>query len=139
MLAQEPELGSGSLDIVVDACDLMIAEPELSDLGLGLSQFDCAVTELNSGGEVEASNLLPDACVVVATSEPFASVDEDIEDEEFQRFGGLSCPCEEPYYFAPAPSKSVSKRLGIREVSRHDIAFMRGKPRLMLLWEGESH
>ena len=44
-----------------------------------------------------------------------------------------------PYYFAPAPSESVSKRLGPREVSRHDIAFMRGKLRLMSLWEGESH
>ena len=37
----------------------------------------------------------------------------------------------------PCASESFSKRG--REVSRHDVAFMRGKPRLMALWEGESH
>ena len=59
------------------------------------------------------------------------------EDEESQKFGDLSCPSVEPFYFAPPPSESFSKRG--REVSRHDAAFMRGKPRLMALWEGESH
>ena len=65
-------------------------------------------------------------------------MEEDSEDEDSQKFGDSSCPSEEPYYFAPAPSESFSKRFG-REVSRHDIAFIRGKPRLMSLWEGESH
>ena len=45
--------------------------------------------------------------------------------------------CREPFYFARPPSESFSKRG--REVSRHDVASMRGKPRLMALWEGESH
>ena len=59
------------------------------------------------------------------------------DDEEAQKFGDLSCPSVEPFYFALPPSESFSKRG--REVSRHDVAFMRGKPRLMALWEGESN
>ena len=126
----------------MDASELIIAEP-VSILGLGLSQPDFPVAEVNSGGEAEASNVLADAGFDGATSEPFASVEEDSEDdeefeddEESQKFGDLSCPSNEPFYFAPAPSESSSKRG--REVSRHDVAFMRGKPRLMSLWEGES-
>ena len=110
----------------------------MSNLGLGLSQPDFSVAELNLGGKAETDNLLADAGIDGAMSEPFASVEEDSEDdEESQKFGDLSCPSVEPFYFAPAPSESLSKR-GC-EVSRHDIAFMRGKPRLMSLWEGELH
>ena len=44
----------------------------------------------------------------------------------------------EPFYFAPAPAKSNSRKYGAL-VSRHDIAFMPGVSGLMCLWEGESH
>jgi hypothetical protein len=81
-----------------------------------LSKPDFPVAEVNSGGEAEASNVLADADFDGATSEPFASVEEDSEDdEESQKFGDLSCPSNEPFYFAPALSESSSKRG--REVS----------------------
>ena len=63
---------------------------------------------------------------IYCQSEPFAGVEEDSEDEESQKFGDLSYTRLEPFYFAPAPSESSSKRG--REVSRHDIAFIRGNP-----------
>ena len=59
------------------------------------------------------------------------------DDEESQKLGDMSCPSDEPFYFAPPPSESFSRRG--REVSRHDVVFVRGKPRLMALWEGEQH
>jgi hypothetical protein len=62
----------------------------------------------------------------------------DIEDdEESEKLGGISCPSDQSFYFSPPPSESFSRRG--REVSRHDVAFVRGKPRLMALWEGEQH
>ena len=86
---------------------------------------------------VEASNSLPDVVVDGASREQSAiGEDEESEDdEESQNFGNLSCPSKNPFYFAP--SESFLKRR--REVSRHDVAFIRGKPRLMAMWEGEQH
>jgi hypothetical protein len=145
-LVKEPEIFAGSRDVVVDADELKIADPVVNS-GPGFP-----VAELTSGGEsevgtllanaepgsfffaVEASNLLPDAGIDGATSDQSAiGEEEDSEDEEeSQKFGDLSCPSVEPFYFALPPSESFSKRG--REVSRHDVAFMRGKPRLMALW-----
>ena len=150
-LVREPDIFPGSRDIDVDAGELRIADPVVNS-GPGFP-----VAELTSGGEsevgtlrassesgsfflaVEASNLLPDAGIDGATSEQSAiGEEEDSEDdEESQRFGDLSCPSVEPFYFALPPSESVSKRG--RKVSRHDVAFVRGKPRFMALWKGESH
>ena len=80
-LVKEPKIFPGSLNVVVDASELMIADP-VSNLGLELSQPDFSVAELNSGGEAEAGNLLADAVINGATSEPFASVEEDSKDDE---------------------------------------------------------
>ena len=60
-LVKEPEICSGSLNVVVDASELIRADLGASNLGLGLSQLDCAASEVNSGSELEAGNFLPDA------------------------------------------------------------------------------
>jgi hypothetical protein len=142
-LVREPDNFPGSRDVDVDAGELRIVDPVV-DLGPG---FPVAI--LSTGGElkvgtvlagadllVEASNSLPDVGFDGSPSEQSAIGEEEdsADDEESQKFGDLSYPSVEPFYFAPPPSS----RRG-REVSRHDVAFMRGKPRLMALWEGESH
>lgn len=129
---KEPEISSGSLDVVVAASELIEAVPGASNSELELPQFDCATAQVDLGGEVDAGDVLPDAGDIVASSESSASADEDSDDDESLKFGDLSCPTEESYYFVPAPSESISKRFG-RKVSRHDIAFVRGVPRLMSL------
>ena len=149
-LVVEPDSFPGSRDVDdVDGGELRIVDPVV-DAGLGFP-----VRKLSTDGElgvvlagadlgsssfpVEVSNSLPDVVFDGASREQSViGEDEDSEDdEESKRFGDLSCPSEEPFYFAPPPAESFSKRR--REVSRHDVAFMRGKPRLMALWEGEQH
>jgi hypothetical protein len=88
---------------------------------------------------VEAIDSMPDVVFNVASREQSVlGEDEDSGDDEGSRkFGDSSCPSKQPFYFAPPPAESVTKRC--REVSRHDVAFIRGKPRLMAMWEGEQH
>ena len=136
-LVKEPEIFPGSPDAVVDASELRIADSVVNS-GIELSQPDFSVFDVNSGVEAEVG-IMADAGIDGATSEQSANgEEEDSEDDEgSQQFGDLSCPSVEPFYFALPPSESFSKRG--REVARHDVAFMRGKPRLVALWEGESH
>ena len=148
-LVVEPDSFSGSRDLEMVGCELRIVDPVV-DAGSGLP-----VSELDTNGElgvVLAGTAVGSACIPAEVSNLLAEVDcggasreqsaigedEDSEDDEgSKRFGDSSCPSEEPFYFAPPPAESLSKRR--REVSRHDVAFMRGKPRLMALWEGEQH
>ena len=60
LFVKEPQVCSGALDVVVDASELMVADPGSSNFGLGSSLLDCTASEVNSGGEAEASNLLPE-------------------------------------------------------------------------------
>ena len=130
-LVKEPEFFPGSPGAVVDASELRIADFVVNS-GIELSQPDFPVVDVNSGVEAEVG-ILADAGIDGATSEQSAiGEEENSEDEESQKFGDLSCPSVEPFYFALPPSESFSKRG--REVSCHDVAFMRGKPRLMALW-----
>ena len=143
-LVKEPEFSVVSRVGVVDAGELMIADPvvnSVSELDLG-GESGVLLVSSETGSvvrAVEASHVSPDAVVDGARSDPSAiGEDDDSEDdEESLWFGDFSCPSVEPFYFALPPSESVSKRG--REVSRHDVAFVRGKPRLMALWKGESH
>jgi hypothetical protein len=132
-LVKEPEIFPGSPDAVMDASELRIADSVVNS-GTELSQPDFPVFDVNSGVEAEVG-ILGDAGIAGATSDQSAiGEEEDSEDDEgSQKFGDLSCPSVEPFYFVLPPSESFSKR--VREVSRHDVAFMRGKPRLMALWE----
>jgi len=109
-LVKEPEICSGSLNVVVDASELIRADPGASNLGLGLSQLDCAASEVNLGSELEAGNFLPDAGVIVAASEPSVSVEEYSEDEESQKFGDSSCAGSVGIVFEALWSQSVPPR-----------------------------
>jgi hypothetical protein len=99
---------------------------------------DCPTVEVVIDGDSVGGEMVPDVGEVVCPSESSASADNGDDADEASKYGDSSCPSEEPYYFAKEASKSFSKKYG-SEVSRHDIAFVRGAPRLMSLWEGESH
>jgi hypothetical protein len=141
VLVGEPDLPADNVNV---------GDGEASRVGVEVN----ALPKLSSGDElevgnvlagaevgflVEASNLLPDVVPDVASREQSElGEDEDsVDDEEPRKFGDASCPSKQPFYFAPPPSESVTKRC--REVSRHDVAFISGKPRLMAMWEGEQH
>ena len=117
---KEPEISSVSLNVVVAAIDLL-ETPRASNL-----QPEPALCDL-VGGE-----MVPDVGEVICPSESSSSTDEGDDDDESLKFGDSSCSSDEPFYFAKAPSKSFSKRYG-SEVSRHDIAFVRGELRLVCL------
>ena len=106
-------------------------EPESSDV-------DCAADQIDFDSDLDSGEMVPKVSEIVVPSESSSTANEDDDDDESLKLGDTSCPTEEPYYFSAAPTESVSKRYG-REVSRYDIAFVRGAPLLMALWEGESH
>ena len=137
LAVKEPEINLGSVHVVVAASDLLEASsPSNSQLQPALC--DCppvdVVIDVDSGG----GEMVPDGGEVICSSESSASADDSDENDEELKDGDSSCFCEEPFYFAKAPSKSFSKKYGV-EVSRHGIAFVRGAPRLVCLWERESH
>ncbi len=147
VLVGEPDLSADNVDVGKGEASLV--DPEVS-VGPGFSppnlssSGELEVGNVLAGAEVgsfpvEAVNSLPDVVFGVASREQSAfGEDEDSEDDgESRKVGDSSCPSEQPFYFATPPSRSVSKRR--REVSRHDVAFIRGEPRLMALWEGEQH
>ena len=121
-----PDISSGSLDVILAASDLLEAVSSAANLEPEPALFDSAAGQLVCDGELASGEMVPDVGEVICSSESSASVDEDEDDDdESLKLGDSSCPSVEPYYFAKAPSKSFSKRFG-NEVSRHDIAFVRG-------------
>ena len=96
---------------------------------------DCPTVEVVIDGNSVGGEMVPDVGEVVCPSESSASADDGDDAHEASKYGNSSCPSEEPYYFA---KESFSKKYG-SEVSSHDIAFVRGAPRLVSLWEGELH
>ena len=80
---KEPEISSGSLDVVVAASELTEAIPGASYSEHELPQFDCAAAQVDYlGGEVDAGDVLPDAGDIVASSDSSASADEDSDDDD---------------------------------------------------------
>ena len=134
---KEPEISSGSLNVVVAASDLLDAA-RASNMQPEPALGDCPTVEVVIDGDSVGGEMVPDVGEVVCPSESFASADDGDDADEASKYGDSSCPSEEPYYFAKEASKSSSKKYG-SEVSRHDIAFVRGAPRLMSLWKGELH
>ena len=140
--------------VILDEGVVLMGEPDLFagnvDFGKGEASFvdpdinvgpSFSPSKLSSAGELEVGNvlagaevgslsveaiLMPDVVFDVASREQSAlGEDDDSEDdEESRKLGDLSCPSEQPFYFSAPPSRSVSKRR--REVSRHDVAFVRG-------------
>ena len=131
---KEPETIPGSVHVAVAAGDLLEAS-SASNSQLQPALCDRlpvdVVIDIDSGG----GEMVPDGDEVLCLSDSSASSDDSDEDV---KDGDSTCFCEEPFYSAKEPSKSVSRKYGV-EVSRHDIAFVRDASRLMCLWEGESH
>ncbi len=134
---KEPEISSGSLNVVVAASDLLDAA-RASNMQPEPALGDCPTVEVVIDGDSVGGEMVPEVGEVVCLIESFASANDGDDADEASKYGDSSCPSEEPYYFAKEASKSFSKKYG-SEVSRHEIAFVRGAPRLMSLWEGESH
>ena len=134
---KEPEISSGSLHAVVAVSDLLEAS-NASSLQPEPAFRDCPPVDVVIDVDSAGGEMVADGGEVICPSESSTSADDGDEDDELSKYGDSSCPSEEPFYFAMAPSKSFSKKYAV-EVSRHDIAFVHGAPRFMCLWEGESH
>ena len=72
---------------------------------------DCPTVEVVIDGDSVGGEMVPDVGEVVCPSESSASADDGDDDDESLKYGDSSCPSEEPYYFAKAPSKSFSKKM----------------------------
>ena len=134
LAVKEPEINPGSVQVVVAVSNLLEASSS-SNSQLQPVLCDCPPVDVVIDVDTGGGEMVPDGGEVICSSESSASADDGDEDDEELKDGDSSCFFEEPFYFAKVPSKSFSKM----EVSRHHIAFVRGTPRLMCLWEGESH
>ena len=108
------------------ASDLLDAVSNAANLEYEPALFSSVSGQLVCDSDLAGGERVPDVGEVMCPSESSDLTDGyDGDDDESLTFGDSSCPSAQPFYFAKTPSKSYSKKFG-SDVSRHDIAFVKG-------------